>query len=321
MTPPALWHPISGSDPRPTPRSSTTRQRTRAFLVFATAGAMLSACSGSSGPISFASFGHVHAIEMDVQSGVLYVASHNGVWKVAIPESVEGFPSHDPVKSGRIADRAQDTMGFTITADGAMFASGHPDPRERPELDPAHLGLIRSVDGAETWESVSLQEKADFHALEAVGLENSDYRIYGSDSTAGILRISDDSGESWQNGGEVEIIDLAADLAHPDVLYVTTPSGLLRSVDAGRSFTPFHAVSTLALIEPLSSGLVGVDSTGSVWRTMGDSLSKTGGGVNGQFEAFGAFENGNDVWLLVSDEDGISASRDWGQSWTAVVPR
>lgn len=307
-----------------TPPSSTTRRRARACIALAMAGAagtMLSACSGSSEPVSFASFGHVHAIEMDVQSGVLYVASHNGVWKVAVPESVEGFPQNGPVESGRIADRVQDTMGFTITADGAMFASGHPDPAEYPELEPQNLGLIRSADGAETWEHISLQEEADFHALEAVALDDSQFRIYGYDSTAGRLRVSDNTGQSWRTGVPIDVIDLAADPKNPDILHATTPSGLQRSVDAGETFTPFHADSTLALIEPLSSGLVGVDSTGNVWRTTGESLSKTGGSVNGRFEAFGAFENGNDVWLLVSDEDGISASRDWGQSWTAVVPR
>ena len=65
---------------------------------------------------------------------------------------------------------------------------------------------------------------------------------------------------------------------------------------------------------------MGVDSDGKVWRTIGDSLSKVGS-VNGQYDAFGAFEEGDNVWLFVSDEDGIGVSKDWGATWSNVVPR
>ncbi|WP_411720178.1 WD40/YVTN/BNR-like repeat-containing protein [Mycetocola sp.] len=284
------------------------------------ASALLSGCAGTSQAASFGSFGHVHAIEMDVQAGVLYVASHHGVWEVAVPDSAGGFPQHGSVEPRQVADRAQDTMGFTITADGAMFASGHPDPAEYPDFNPPNLGLIRSTDGAETWDHISLQEEADFHALEAVALDDSKFRIYGYDSTAGMLRISDDTGESWRVGADLDAFDLASTVGEPGVLYATTPTGLQRSVDAGMTFAPFHPESTLALIEPLASGLVGVDSAGKIWHQVGDSLTK-GGSVNGQFDAFGAFENGDDTWLLISDESGIGVSKDWGETWTNVVAR
>lgn len=305
-----------------TPHQSS-RRRSRLYGTLATsvvASALLSGCSATSQAASFDSFGHVHAIEMDTQAGVLYVASHYGVWEVAVPDSVEGFPQRDSVESRQIADRAQDTMGFTITPEGAMFASGHPDPAEYPDFNPPNLGLIRSADGAETWDHISLQEEADFHALEAVALDDSNFRIYGYDSTAGILRISDDTGESWRTGADLDVFDLASTAGEPDVLYATTPSGLQRSEDAGVTFEPFHPESTLALIEPLESGLVGVDSAGKIWHQVGESLTK-GGSVNGQFDAFGAFEDGADVWLFISDESGIGASNDWGETWTTVVPR
>jgi hypothetical protein len=257
---------------------------------------------------------------MDMQAGILYIATHNGVWEVDVPNSVEGFPQASSVQTRQIADRAQDTMGFTITDEGAMFASGHPDPAEYPDFNPPNLGLIRSTDGAETWEHISLQQETDFHALTAVALEDKHFRIYGYDSTAGALRISDDSGETWRVGADIEAIDLAAIPDDPSVLYATTPSGLQRSTDAGNTFAPASSDSALMLIEPLSTGVVGVDSTGSIWRTDGETMSKTGA-VNGAFDAFGAVEDGDDLWLFASDDSGLGVSNDGGKSWTNIIPR
>lgn len=281
---------------------------------------MLAGCSASGGDISFDSLGHIHAVDMDTQAGILYVASHNGVWEVEVPSSVAGFPQASSVQSHQVADRAQDTMGFTITDEGAMFASGHPDPAEYPSFNPPNLGLIRSTDGAQTWEHISLQEETDFHALTAVPLEDEHFRIYGYDSTAGALRISDDTGESWRTGADIAAIDLAAIPGDPNVLYATTPSGLQRSTDAGTTFAPANPESTLVLIEPVSTGVVGIDSAGSIWRTDGETMSKMGT-VNGAFDAFGAFEDGESLWLFASDDNGLGVSNDGGQSWTTIIPR
>lgn len=50
-------------------------------------------------------------------------------------------------------------------------------------------------------------------------------------------------------------------------------------------------------------------------------MAKTTGAVDGAFEAFGAFDNGDDVWLLVSDDSGLGVSNDWGKSWSTIIPR
>lgn len=286
---------------------------------------VFSACSapgggGGGGGVSFDSLGHIHAVDLDVQAGILYIATHNGVWEVDVPDLAGGFPQASSVQTRQIANRAQDTMGFTITEEGVMFASGHPDPEEYPDFNPPNLGLIRSTDGAETWEHISLQEETDFHALTATALEDKHFRIYGYDSTAGVLRISDDTGKTWRVGADIEAIDLAAMPGNPNVLYASTTSGLQRSTDAGKTFTPASPNSTLMLIEPLSTGVVGVDSTGSIWRTDGDTMSKTGA-VNGAFDAFGAVEDEGDLWLFASDDSGLGVSDDGGKSWTNIIPR
>ena len=156
--------------------------------------------------------GHVHGLGVDPGDDTLYVASHFGVFRV-----VDGEPE-------RVADRWQDTMGFAIVGPGHFLASGHPDLRE--EL-PAHLGLIESRDGAETWSPVAMQGEADFHAIEAMP-----DRVYAYDSQSIQLLVSRDR-ELWEPIDRRPLLDLAADPSAPSVLYATTPQGrLLTSRDS-----------------------------------------------------------------------------------------
>jgi hypothetical protein len=81
------------------------------------------------------------------------------------------------MRARRVADRFQDTMGFTVTGPDRFLGSGHPDGREG--LSP-FLGLIRSTDAGRTRQPVSLLGERDFHVLEAAG---SRVYGYGSDSS------------------------------------------------------------------------------------------------------------------------------------------
>ena len=98
---------------------------------------------------------HVHGLGVDPGDGVLYAATHSGLFR--IPE--QG-------KAARVANRVQDTMGFSIVGPGRFIGSGHPDFRE-DDVRPPLLGLIESDDAGETWERLSLHGEADFHALAA----------------------------------------------------------------------------------------------------------------------------------------------------------
>ena len=118
-------------------------------------------------------FGHVHGLGINPADDRLYVASHMGVFR----QTDAGFE--------RVADRWQDTMAFTVTDDDTFLASGHPDLRETDK--PVHLGLIESTDAAESWEALSLEGEADFHALEPAT-----DRLYGYDSNNGVLKVTRD---------------------------------------------------------------------------------------------------------------------------------
>ena len=90
-------------------------------------------------------------------------------------------------------------MGLAGSA-GLLVASGHPGAGSTL---PDPVGLIRSVDGGQTWEAVSLTGEIDFHALAMDG-----DRVAGS-ATAGQILYSEDAGASWAAIGEGEATSLA----------------------------------------------------------------------------------------------------------------
>jgi hypothetical protein len=104
---------------------------------------------------------HVHGLGVNPADGALFVATHTGLFRAA--------PGGR--RARRVADRYQDTMGFTVTGPDRFLGSGHPDGRDGL---PPFLGLIQSTDAGRSWSPVSLLGERDFHVLEATG-----ERIYG----------------------------------------------------------------------------------------------------------------------------------------------
>lgn len=304
-------------------------------LILATATALaLTACAASApasdetnGRSTATDFGHVHGLGVDQTSGELFVATHNGVWLLptdALPDTFSQVAVRSTSMSGpqQIADRAQDTMAFTMLADGTMLASGHPDPEEQPELSPPNLGLISSTDQAVTWETLSLGGDTDFHSLDAAVLANGELRVVGFDSTRGLVRTSDDGGVTWTPGTALSMADLAIDPVKPDRVVATTAEGVMESPDGGRTFAAAVDTPTLFLVDAADEhdggGLVGIDVNGTIWRTDASGTWVQGGAVQGNAEAL-HFVGGAAPWLVVSDERGIVASDDYGATWTIVV--
>ena len=130
---------------------------------------------------------HVHAaVYVD---GRLLVGTHTGVAEI------------DPV-SGAVSNRGasqDDFMGLTGSAE-LLVASGHPGVGSAM---PDPVGLLRSTDGAQTWETVSLTGEIDFHALAIDG-----DRIAGA-ATTGELMYSVDGGVTWEGLGVAEVVSLA----------------------------------------------------------------------------------------------------------------
>lgn len=266
-------------------------------------------------------FGHVHGLGADPSTGQTYAATHNGVWLLPTTELPATYPADDDVQAPiQIAERWQDTMGFTVARPGLLLGSGHPDIVEQPDLNPPNLGLISSADGAMTWDTVSMRGEVDFHDLDTVELPDGQLRIYGYDATTGTVRVSSDSGATWSKGTPLELRDLAADPAAPDRVYATTAEGLVVSNDGGTSFLPVSGAPALYLLTLAhdSGQFIGVDSEGMVWTSDDGASWSERGQTAGVPEAL-EYVGGEAPWILIADERGVVASADYGTTVTTLL--
>lgn len=244
--------------------------------------------------------GHVHGLGTDPADGIVYAASHFGVFSL-------GKDGVGPAE--RVADRWQDTMAFTVVGPNHFLASGHPDQRENL---PVHLGLIESTDAAQTWEPVALQGDADFHALEAAG-----DLLYGYDSVSGSLVVTSDT-KAWRTLDQVQVADLAADPRDPTRVLAATPDGLVAYGADGDSAAITDAPPLMFLDWPTVDLLLGVTGDGIVYR------SRDGGNTweraDGPPGAVQALEVGAANWLIATDS-GLYESVDDGRSWQPLTTR
>ena len=254
-----------------------------------------SALESDVGPI------HVHGLGVNPADGALFVATHTGLFRAAAGER----------QARRVADRFQDTMGFSIVGPDRFLGSGHPDLSEKL---PPFLGLIESRDAGESWRSVSLLGKVDFHVLEASGR-----RVYGygSDWETREPRFlaSADGGRRWQRLRAPEpLVALAISPANARALIASSERRVVRSSNGGRSWSALDA-PTAGLLAWNARGVFVVGRDGRVWRGDDDGGSWQPAGEVGGLPS--AFDSGAGPDLLVALHDGtIKQSADDGRSWT-----
>lgn len=244
---------------------------------------------------------HVHGLGVDPADGVLYAATHSGLFRV--PTSG---------RATRVANRAQDTMGFAVAGPGTFLGSGHPDPRE-DDVRPPLLGLIRSTDAGLTWERLSLHGAADFHSL-----VSAHGQVYGYDSTSGTFMVTSDL-RTWDRRARLPLRDLAVDPDARDRVVATGRQGLLRSEDGGRTFTPVSDAPALVVLAwDDTAGLYGVDVEGTVHRSTDAARTWTATGTaGGTPEAVAVDSRGGTTTVYVAiAERGILASTDGGATFT-----
>ena len=283
-------------------------QHARLALVATVAVLALAGCGSSSGtssgsPLEPAGTGdhdpgvvHVHGLGVDPGDGTLYAATHTGLFR--LPEQGRAI---------RVANRYQDTMGFTVIGPRTFLGSGHPDLRERDS--PSRLGLIRSADAGESWRSVSLSGSADFHALHAAH-----DKVYGYDVSSGRFMVSADEGRGWDTRSTLQMFDFATSPDDAEVVIATTPQGVVRSRDGGRTWVHTGSTAPVLLSWQTSAELWGVGRDGRV------QVSPDGGGtwqarglLGGAPEAISATSRG---LVAAASGRGVLASTDGGTSWT-----
>ena len=243
---------------------------------------------------------HVHGLG-PAPDGGLYVATHTGLFRV------------EDGGLERVGETIQDLMGFTVGEEGTLLASGHPDAEEAQTQGlPPHLGLVRSRDGGETWDTVSLAGEADFHALRAY-----DERLYGFDASGGRLLASTDGGETWEERELPGLLaDLAADPADPDRLLAAGEQGIVRSSDAGRSWEVLaERIGLLAW--PEGGPVYLVDAEGAIHTSL-DGRRWRRAGETGEQPAALAATGPRELYFAGHDGD-ILRSDDGGRTWSPLA--
>ena len=243
---------------------------------------------------------HVHGLGVNPKDDALFVATHTGLFRAS-----EGDES-----AKRVADRYQDTMGFTVAGPDRFLGSGHPDAREGL---PPFLGLIRSADAGRTWEEVSLMGQVDFHVLEASGRHvygfGSDY-----DTQRQQLLVSTSGGKSWKRRRTPgPLFSLAISPGDPRRIVAAAEDGLYASTDSAATFEALG--SAPGLVAWLRSGTVIVlDGTGRAMASDDGGRSfEPRGEIGGEPAAFDAA--GDELYAALHDGV-VKRSTDGGRSWS-----
>ena len=239
---------------------------------------------------------HVHGLRINPKDGILYAATHTGLFRIP-----------DEGRAERIGDRWQDTMGFTVVGPDRFLGSGHPDARDyQAKRLPSLFGRIESRDAGATWQPLSLQGQADFHALRAVH-----GRIYGFDSTSGTFMVSAD-GKGWETRPKLPTVDFAVSPNDPDLIVATIQGGLQHSRDGGRTWEA-SGPAFVFLAWPDPAALWGVTAAGALF------LSADTGGSWRQVGVIPGKPNALLAAASVSRSRTRSPSRCW--AWATCAPR
>lgn len=209
---------------------------------------------------------HVHALDVDEQSGLARIATHYGIYGAEL--TADGS-----AQVARIGEWQGDAMGMARVSDSILF-SGHP---AEGEPGPANLGVVAFADDGTT-SVIALDGEVDFHAMAAHGS-----RVAGWDSATGAVFLSDDGGATWNMGAVTPIRSLAW-ASDGVTLLGTTADGLVASTDGGATFDLVDGAPLLVLLanneaDAALPRVVGIDTEGVIhvsadgreWSAVGES--------------------------------------------------
>ncbi|MGY1914265.1 F510_1955 family glycosylhydrolase [Blastococcus sp. SYSU DS0973] len=294
--------------PRTFPAPGSRRRRSGPAVLL-TAAVLLVGCTSGTPETGAASstlsatsaleISHVHGTGVDPADGTLFLATHEGLFEVAAGGQAE------------LVSPVMDLMGFTVAGPGHFLASGHPGPR----VDfPQPMGLIESTDGGRTWSAVSRQGRSDFHAL-TTGAAG----VLGYDGA--LLRSS--NGHDWEKltiPGEPHGLTAAPDT---DLVLATTAQGLLRSADAGNTWSAVDGAPLLQVVDWADDGtrVAGVDPSGVTWTSSDGGVSWASGADLGSPPQAVAVSSSadEDHRIIVVTAAAVVTSTDGGRTFEVVL--
>jgi photosystem II stability/assembly factor-like uncharacterized protein len=165
-----------------------------------------------------------------------------------------------------------------------------------------------SSDAGKTWKNVSLSGEVDFHRLVALGKV-----AMGISSSNDHLLRSEDGGTTWADLGKSALYDIALAPGDASTVIGTTEKGLMRSIDAGKTFTTVKDAPLLALLSTTGMKMIGADVYGKVFESTDAGLTWMNvGKLASQPSALAA--SGKQIAALVGTT--VYLSTDAGKSFT-----
>jgi BNR/Asp-box repeat protein len=243
------------------------------LLAFAACGGASPSSSDNAASITSAGAGKdVSSIAIDPSDGTLMAGSGPAFYRLPpgakAPEKAAGNLSTPSGKGTLTRD-----VVVRFAADGTIIASGHSGEAALPPV----LGLVKSTDEGETWQSISGLGKADYHEIELAG-----HRIFAlRNEDPGMIEISSDGGKTWESREAPSVatpIDIAINPGNPDQWAVSTNQGTFISANGGKSWRQWDTTfgPRIAWAKPDALYLAGKDGkvkkspdAGKTWQDVG----------------------------------------------------
>ncbi len=169
---------------------------------------------------------HIHGVGYTGNINGLTIATHSGLNIYSEGKWYATKKNHN------------DYMGFQATSDG-FYSSGHPDPNSNLKNP---FGIVRSLDGNKTLETVDFYGETDFHNL-SVGYNSKAIFLYNQEKNSKLgtgFYYSNDLGKNWTNVQGSGLPDTLTSFSiHPDdpkTIALNSGEGIYLSTDKGESF-------------------------------------------------------------------------------------
>src|SRR5499433_2614246 len=188
--------------------------------------------------------GRIDAIAFDpIDPAIVYIGTPNGgVWRTR-DNGVTWTSLTDSLPMLAVSDIAVDPLEprtlYVLTGDGDGGSLG-------TSYASASTGIIKSVDGGETWQDTGLVWKVNqINHGHRLAVHSKDPNILLAATSAGLLRTTD-GWKTWTtviaartllNGRRNEFWDVQFHPTDPSIVYASTTTHVYRSVDAGQTWS------------------------------------------------------------------------------------